>query len=271
MKHKSSESFLITPQQVMAIAKDDGLDDEKLSLSGLAVMTFSRAIMERLEELCGLEDAEWISMKHHPYGAPQVAKRGRYEGMEVFAVVPPMAPSPLSCVVEDLAACGAKAIFLVCAAWSLGPPVKFGDLIVPEFSVGPDGTSIHYGNTSGRAEADPDVVEALTEAGRERGATVHVGGNATCEALYRISPQMVEDFREQGCFCMENGEANMMYSMARTLGFVGGVLFQPYIDLPQGWSTAPLLDELYGQTCHLQADVVLDACLRLREEGVLRI
>jgi uridine phosphorylase len=260
-------TWLITPQQTLAAARQAGL--EALGLSGVAILTFSRAVVERLEELCGLEDAVWLSAAHHPYAAARVVKRGVFEGLDVIALVPPMGASPLACIVEDLAACGVQAIFLACAAWSLGPPVVFGDLIVPAFSAGPDGTSIHYGNVSGRVEAHPAAVEALAAACRERRATVHVGGNGSCEALYRITPEMAEGFRQQGCLCMENGEASTLFAATRTLGILGGVLFQSYIDLEQGWDPARL-DEHYVGACRLQAEAVLAAARLLREQGLLK-
>jgi uridine phosphorylase len=262
-------SWLITPEQTLSAARQAGLGDEALKLSGLAVLTFSKAVVDRLEELCALEDAEWIAASHHPYAAADIVKRGVFDGLDVTVLVPPMGASPLACIVEDLVACGAQAVFLVCAAWSLGPPVQFGDLIVPAFSVGSDGTSIHYGNTSGQVSADPAVVEALATACRQREATVHVGGNATCEALYRIIPEMAEEFRRQGCLCMENGEASTLFAMARTLNILGGVLFQPYIELVQGWNPALLRDQRYHDACRLQAEVVLEASVQLRRQGLL--
>jgi|GEM_PF-759928 len=265
----SSNSYFITSQQTLAVARQSGLDDEWLALSGIAVLTFSKGVVDRLEELCALADAAWLSPLHHPYAAPHVAKRGAFQGLGVTVLVPPMGASPLACVVEDLVACGVEAIFLVCAAWSFGPPVQFGNLIVPTFSVGPDGTSPHYGNTAGHVTADPAVVEALAAAGRDLGATVHVGGNGSCEALYRITPEMVEGFRACGCLCMENGEANTLLAMARALGVLGAALFQPYLELEQGWNPARLREPRYRATCRLQAEVVLEASLRLERQGLL--
>jgi uridine phosphorylase len=268
-KVEENMTWLITPQQTLSAARQAGLGDEALKLSGVAVLTFSKAVVDRLEELCALEDAEWISSSHHPYAAAHIVKRGELDGLDVTVLVPPMGASPLACMVEDLAACGVQAVFLVCAAWSLGPPVRFGDLIVPAFSVGPDGTSIHYSNTSGHVSADPVVVEALAAACRQRGATVHVGGNATCEALYRITPEMVEEFQRRECLCMDNGEASTLFAIARTLNIPGGVLFQPYIELAQGWDPARLRDQRYRDACHLQAEVVLEAGVHLKRQGLL--
>jgi uridine phosphorylase len=260
--------YLITSRQALSAARRAGLDPE-LDLSGVAVLTFSSQVIEQLNDLCGLEDAAWISPRDHPYAAARVVRRGEFEGLGVTAVIPPMGASPLACIVEDLVACGVQAVFLVCAAWSLGAPVRFGDLIVPSFSSGLDGTSIHYGNTQGEIHAAPQVVDALIEACRARRAQVHVGGNATCEALYRITPQMADDFRRRRCLCMENGEASTLFAIARSLEVLGGALFQPYIDLAQGWEPAHLDGRRYRATCRVQADVVLEASVRLRRQRLI--
>lgn len=262
-------THLITPGQTLSAARQAGLDDDQLDLSGIAVLTFSKAVVDRLEALCGLEDAEWISPFHHPYAAGRVVKRGKFQGMDVTLLVPPMGASPLACIVEDLAACGVRAVFLVCAAWSMGPPVAFGDLIVPSFSVGPDGTSIHYGSDTGEVYAQQEVVKALTEACRAQDARYHVGGNATCEALYRITPQMVEAFRKRGCLCVENGEASTLFAVTQALGILGGALFQPYIDLQKGWDPGRLQDERYPAACRLQAEVVLEVGVQLKRWQLL--
>jgi len=261
--------YLITPQQTLSAARRDGLGDEEMGMRGIAVLTFSKAVVERLEELCGLEDVEWLPPRHHPYVVPRVVKRGRFQGLEIALLVPSMGASPLACIIEDLVASGAKAVFLVCAAWSLGPPVGLGDLIVPAFSIGPDGTSIHYGNDDGLIQAPPEVVEPLVEACRAVGARCLVGGNGTCEALYRITPEMANDFRRRGCLCMDNGEASTLFAVTRSLGVPGGVLFQPYIELERGWDPALLRDDRYRAGCRLQAEAVLEASIRLWRQGRL--
>ncbi len=260
---------LITPEQTISAARQDGLGDDELKMTGVAVLTFSKAVVDRLEELCGLEDADWLSPRHHPYAAARVVKRGAFEGIGVAVLVPPMGSSPLACIVEDLVACGVRAVFLTCAAWSLGPPVGFGDLIVPTFSVGPDGTSIHYGNGQGEVHAAPEIVGALVEACRAVDARHHVGGNGTCEPLYRITPEMADDFRRRGCLCMDNGEASTLLAVTRALGVLGGVLFQPYIDLERGWNPTLLRGDRYRAGCRLQADAVLEASTWLGRQGFL--
>jgi uridine phosphorylase len=250
---------LISSEQTLTTARESGLTDTDLQLNGMAVLTFSKTIVERIHELCKLQDAQWIKPMHHPYAGCDFVKRGIFEEWEITVLMPPMGASPMSCVLEDLAACGVKTIFLACASWSLGEPVEMGDLIIPSYSVGLDGTSSHYGNTEGEVRADPDVVEALKAACDSLGVRYHMGGNASCEALYRITPTMVEDFRAQGCLCMENGEASTLIAVTRSLGIYGGVIFQPYIDLTKGWDPSTLRDQRYRAACRKQAEVVLRA------------
>jgi uridine phosphorylase len=262
-------AWLISSEQTVAAARRAGVDEGTLRLSGAAVLTFSRGVVDRLDELCGLEETEWISAPHHPYASAQVVKRGEFEGMGLTVLVPPMGASPLACIVEDLVACGVQLVFLVCAAWSLGPPVEFGDLIIPSVSRGLDGTSIHYGNEEGVVPAAGEVVNALAAACRERGVRHHVGGNATCEALYRITPALAEGFRRSGCLCMDNGEASTLFAMAGELGILTGVLFQPYIELERGWDPGRL-DERYRDSCRIQAQVVLEAAVQVMRPGLSR-
>jgi uridine phosphorylase len=260
-------TYLITPAQTIAAARRGGLGHGQLCLSGVAVLTFSEAVIERLQMRCALRDVAWISALHHPYSTAAAVKRGTFEGIGITVLVPPMGASPLACVVEDLVACGVQAVFLVCAAWSLGPPVRLADLIVPAVSLGPDGTSIHYGNAAGEVSAHPAMVGALLTASRGRGASVHVGGNGSCEALYRITPRMAAEFRARECLCMDNGEAATLLAVAHKLDVLAGVLFQPYVDLTRGWDPAWLQDERYLETGALQADVTLEAATRLRSQG----
>ena len=66
---------------------------------------------------------------------------------------------------------------------------------------------------------------------------------------------------------MDNGEASTLFAVSRALGVLGGVLFQPYIELARGWDPARL-DERYRDACQVQAEVVLDAALLLKQHGL---
>jgi hypothetical protein len=81
---------------------------------------------------------------------------------------------------------------------------------------------------------------------------------------------MAEQFRQQGCLCVDNGEASTLFAVSQALGVLGGVLFQPYIELERGWDPAQL-DERYRGACHVQAEVVLEAAVELSRRGLLKV
>jgi hypothetical protein len=80
---------------------------------------------------------------------------------------------------------------------------------------------------------------------------------------------MADGFRDRGCLCMENGEASTLFSVARSRNVLAGVLFQPYIELSHGWDPSRLGGESYRSACRVQAEVVLEAILRLKRKGIL--
>jgi len=61
----TDHSFLINVQQTLSAARRDGLGDEQLLLSDIAALTFSKAIVDRLEEPGTMKDAAWLSSSHH--------------------------------------------------------------------------------------------------------------------------------------------------------------------------------------------------------------
>jgi hypothetical protein len=58
---------------------------------------------------------------------------------------------------------------------------------------------------------------------------------------------------------MDNGEASTLFAIARSRSILGGVLFQPYIELAEVRDPARLRDDRYGAACCLQAEIVLQA------------
>jgi hypothetical protein len=67
-------AYPISPQKTLAAARRAGLGEEQLALSGVAVLSFSKALVDRLAELAGLQDAAWISALQHPYAAARLVK-----------------------------------------------------------------------------------------------------------------------------------------------------------------------------------------------------
>lgn len=257
--------FMIRPQDVKDNAVARGASAEALAVPETVIITFNRPIMGELTRLCNLEVWDWGAAKYLPYGSPQSCLKGKRDEVELALFVPPMGASPIAAFCDELIVFGAKTIFLLCASWSLGEEyLRKGQIHVPSYAVGVDGTSCHYGNTGYKIEAEPKGFSALVHVLGREGVEWKQGGVGCCEAFYRITREMVEDYRKQGCLSMENGEVAALYSLAQLRGIHAGVLLQPYIDLERGLDVS-YVDEKYQETCIKQARIAIKALKRLHE------
>jgi len=255
--------YAITPRDVEREARADGLTVEELRVPDTVLLTFNRPVVEELTNLCALNKWDWKISKYSPYSPVRRTWRGTYDNHDIAVFVPPMGASPLASVCEELIHFGGKVIFLLCACWSFGDTyLKKGQILLPEFAAGFDGTSRHYNNKQGLVRAEPQVIQALAGALNELEADWKRGGIGCCEALYRINRTMVQSYIDQGCHAMENGEVAVLYSLAQQFNVRAGVLLQPYIDLSKGWDTS-YMDKTYAQTCRTQAKAAVKAALQI--------
>jgi uridine phosphorylase len=252
--------FLINPADVEEQALAQGADIGTLEVPRLVFLTFNQTVLEELAVLADTEEWEWPAARFTPAFSPLFKGwRGRIGDEEIAVFVPHMGPSTLASFCEELIHYGAQAIFLLCASWGLGKSyLNEGEIHLPSFAVGIDGTSPQYGNTDGRAEAEPRSFQALSTALDELGATWKAGGVGSCEAFYRITPELADEFRVQGCLSMENGETAALFALAGAHDIPFGVLLQPYIDLEQGWSLS-YMGEKYKESARLQVRAAVRA------------
>jgi uridine phosphorylase len=258
--------FLVSPEDVQREALEQGISRTELELPPLVFLTFNRCVLDELSNLCQLQDWEWPGGRFTPYSPPDKGWRGKIDKHDVAVFIPNVGASTLVCLCEELILYGARTLFLLCASWGLGQAyLDEGQIHLPSFAIGMDGTSPHYGNSDWRAEAEPRAFKALATALDKVGAVWKEGGVGCCEALYRITPQLAEAFRQQGCLSIENGEVAALYSLARERDIPIGVLLQPYIDLEQGWRIS-FMGEEYSETGRLQAQAAIEASRILMEE-----
>ncbi|MFX0061523.1 MAG: hypothetical protein ACFFC7_04995 [Candidatus Hermodarchaeota archaeon] len=251
--------FIINPKDIEKEVIAQGISRSELIIPSLVILTFNKGIIDELSRLCALEDWQWIGGSFTPYAPPKKVFRGTFDQIDIAVFVPPMGASPLISLCEELIFFGAKIIFLLCASWGFGDQyLQKGQIHLPSFAIGLDGTSPHYGNKNWEIECESRAFKALTIALNQVGASWKEGGVGACEALYRITPILVDEFRKKGCLSMENGEVATLYSLAKERDIPIGVLLQPYLDLEQGWNIS-YMDEKYGETCKLQAQAALKA------------
>jgi uridine phosphorylase len=252
--------YLIYPHDVEEQALAHGADRSTLEVPHLVFLTFNQSVLEELADLANTTEWEWPAARFTPAFSPLFKGwRGKLEDEDIAVFVPHMGPSTLASFGEELIHYGARVIFLLCASWGLGPSyLQEGEIHLPSFAVGMDGTSPHYGNTEGRVEAEPRAFQALGAALHQAGAMWKEGGVGSCEAFYRITPQLADGFRDQGCLSMENGETATLFALARAHEVPIGVLLQPYFDLERGWSLSYTGDK-YRESGRLQVRVAIEA------------
>ena len=78
----------------------------------------------------------------------------------------------------------------------------------------------------------------------------------------RRTSQLADEFRDQGCLCMENGETAALFALAGAHEIPVGVLLQPYIDLQEGWNLS-YMGEKYQESGRLQVHAAVEASATL--------
>ena len=258
--------FLVNPNDVEKEALAHGVSRAELKAPPFVFLTFNRPVVEELTRLCELEEWEWAGTKFTPYSPPSKSWRGKLDEEGIAVFVPSIGASPLIAFCEELVHFGTRAIFLLCASWGLGKAyLRKGEIHLPSFAVGMDGTSPHYGNRDWRAVAEPRAFKALASALDEAEAAWKEGGVGSCEALYRITPELADEFRQQGCLSVDNGEVAALYALAKERDIPSGVLLQPYIDLEGGWRVS-YMGQKYADGGRLQAQAAIEAARILLQE-----
>lgn len=259
--------FVINPEDVEREALAQGISRIELEVPSLVFLTFNQCILEEFSRVCKLKDWEWPGGRFSPaYSHFYKSWRGTIDPNDIGVFFPPMGASTLVSFCEELIFYGAGVIFLLCASWGLGKEyLQEGQIHLPSFTVGMDGTSPHYGNRDWKTGAEPRAFKALATALDSVGADWKEGGVGSCEAFYRITPELADGFRQQGCLSMENGETAALYCLSKERDIPIGVLLQPYIDLEKGWRIS-FMGEKYKETGRLQVHAAIEATRILLQE-----
>lgn len=251
--------FIISSADIEKRAKLDGITKDELTIPENVILTFNKGIIDEINEQCDLVEWEWKGGKYSLYYSPPLKSwKGKINSKEIIVMVPTMGPSCIATIAEDLIYFGAEKLFLLCASWSLGDDfLRKGQIHLPSFAVGLDGTSPHYGNDEGLVEAEPKGFKALSNSLNKLNVDWREGGVASFEAIYRITPQLVDEFRSKNCLSMENGEVASLFSISKVYDIFIGVLLQPYINLEKGFELS-YMDDRYISACRDQAKAALE-------------
>lgn len=96
-----------------------------------------------------------------------------------------------------LCAAGVESLVRVGTCGSLQNSIGVGDIVIATGAVRGDGASPYYVPQDFSTRADPEVVQALIRAAELLGVKVHTGRVFTTDALFRETPELLEDLEQQ--------------------------------------------------------------------------
>ena len=121
-------------------------------------------------------------------------------------------------LVEELAALGVGTIVGYGIAGSIDPALPRGSFVVAASALPTDGTSKCYTANSAQTQTpDPQLYQAAIAAGEKIGCPLRAVTAATVDALYRETPELVENLREQGSQIIQL-ECSPLYAVSRACG-----------------------------------------------------
>jgi uridine phosphorylase len=120
-------------------------------------------------------------------------------------------------VAEELFACGCRILISLTSAGQIVPAGNPPYFVIIDRALRDEGTSYHYAVPELFAEADPQIVAAVTHALKTAGLRTFVGPSWTTDAPFRETVDAVEAARAKGILAVEM-EAAALYTFARKRG-----------------------------------------------------
>lgn len=142
---------------------------------------------------------------------------GSYHGIPVSGTSTGIGCPSAAIAVEELANVGTTHFIRVGSSAAFFPGIKTGDILINTASMRLDGTSAAYVDEGFPAVADHFLARALIDAakdlGAERGFGVHVGINASSDAFYAETPEVVENLMKHNIMNIEM-ESSAIFTIA---------------------------------------------------------
>ena len=105
--------------------------------------------------------------------------------------------------IEELHAMGCDKFIICGGAGSIRKDSEVGEIIVPLSAVRDEGTSYHYLEPSREVECHKPTVDLVVSGLEKLGIPYTTGKTWTTDAMYRETPDMIEQRRNEGCITVE--------------------------------------------------------------------
>lgn len=104
---------------------------------------------------------------------------------------------------EEIIALGAKKIVLFGCCGILNQSIADGKIIVPSSAVRDEGTSYHYFSESEEIRAEGSSTDIVVQCLKQHGIPYVIGKIWTTDAIYRETPEVIEERKKQSCIAVE--------------------------------------------------------------------
>lgn len=152
---------------------------------------------------------------------------GEYKGINVSATSTGIGCPSTAIAVEELANVGAEYFIRVGSTGALQPGIHTGDIVINTASLRNEGTTRFYVPDGFPAIADHFLTHSLIEAAvdlrKKRGFNLHIGLNATDDAFYGETPELIQKLSAMKLLNVEM-ESAAIFTIAHKRGLQAGMV-----------------------------------------------
>lgn len=173
---------------------------EKISgFPEVCITTFSASI---IEDFVKRNTAKVIANLYSANGTIPVYEI-KYAGKKMGLFLSRVGAPACAAGLEEIIALGAEKIVLFGCCGILNQSAADGRIIVPLSAVRDEGTSYHYCPGSEEISAEDSSVNMTVQCLKQHGIPYVTGKVWTTDAIYRETPEAIEERRKQGCIAVE--------------------------------------------------------------------
>jgi len=165
----------------------------------VCITTFSECMIEKYAETNETKVIANLCSANGTLPVYEITYAGKKMALSLVRVG---APACAACL-EELIALGAKKVVQFGCCGVLNQPAADGKIIVPSSAVRDEGTSYHYIPGSEEISAESSSVDMTVQCLEKHNIPYVVGKVWTTDAIYRETPEMVKERKDQGCIGVE--------------------------------------------------------------------
>ena len=165
----------------------------------VCITTFSECMIEKYAETNETKVIANLCSANGTLPVYEITYAGKKMALSLVRVG---APACAACL-EELIALGAKKVVQFGCCGVLNQPAADGKIIVPSSAVRDEGTSYHYVSGSEEISADASSNDIAVRYLKKHKIPYTVGKIWTTDAIYRETPEAIEERKKQGCIAVE--------------------------------------------------------------------